>query len=540
MNLYIDHELRFSPSAELVKALKPLVTWNNPERERVARSGRSFAHVSPDWCALEQEDGNATARLPRGLLPQLQEAARLAGVVMKPIPRVTWDPTAPRIPLASLGVTLRDYQVEAVDLCVSRRQGVVVLPCGAGKTVTGAAFLLSLNQRAAVVTPSVDIAEQWVATIRRLKPDAIVRTVHGGEAWSDAPLVPGEIAVGVDDSLSTKRAEKILASAGALVTDETHRVASKTWRGIVALCPARWRIGLTATPERADGWNMLLPCLLGPVLLERSQQWLVSQGYLAQPTIYGILTGAEASATDYRTVTRCPGCHKEIEVNEGEVRLGIARCKKVVTIRRRRDVCGTPIPPGAEISKSFSVGRAGSRVAKDPDRLAQVVRVCEWAMGQDRDVLVLVPRLETVGRLQKELRALGVPAVGLTGAENRKVRKSALEAIGRREYRVLVATQLADEGLDLPRMDTLVNTSAGVAAGNAAQRVGRVCRPCGNDPLVFDFVDGGAAYARQWRARSLAYRKAYGAVAMPEKRPIRLADALARCTVKGTNMELFR
>lgn len=818
MDVIIDHELRFVPPKALVEALRQKVSWPNPERAALARRGVDYTRAPAEWCALEMAPGDATARLPRGLLPQLQAAAQAAGVPIRWVPRVVWDSTAQRVPLPELRVQLRDYQEEAVDLCVERRQGVVVLPCGcltgdaeivvnragkafrssladlvfgfnsqngrrwdpsiptriqsvnadgmrrldevvrafptgtkevfrvtlengqaikatadhrfltpdgwrrlheltpgrvvmvvetgrksktgpdqrergerkkyvrragmlhhpyatswissrsrdrgmtfslvpehrlvmeaalngmalaefvkrikagdieglrfldprvydvhhrdrntenndlsnlevldskehqrvhgtaetgknchpfarperiksiepagmeqtydltmkapeanyvangfvvhnSGKTLTGSALLLSLNQRSAVVTPSVDIAEQWVSTLRRLRPEALIRVVHGGVSWSGAPLAPGEIAVGVDDSLAQEAARPLLRSAGLLITDETHRVASKTWRGIVACCPARWRIGFTATPERADGWDMLLPCLLGPVLLERSQQWLVGRGYLAQPTVYPVATGTASASTDYRYTVTCPRCRKESEVDPAKVRTGMVRCAKVVWVaKRRRDTCGQAFPADIEVSRAFSVGRAGSRVAGDPERLELVRRICAWAMPRDRDVLVLVPRVALVPKLVKLLVADGVPAVGLTGSEPRKGRAAALAALGRREYRVLVATQLADEGLDLPRLDTLVNTSAGVAAGNAAQRVGRVCRPCGNAPLVFDFVDGGDNYARQWRARSLAYRKAYGEVAVADKKPLALTDALSRCEVKGEPGRLF-
>lgn len=816
MDVFIDHELRFRPPSALLEPLRKLVTWPNPERAIVAQSGRPYHHVPAEWCALDIVAGDAQARLPRGLLPQLRDAAKAANVGVRWVPRVTFDPGAQEVPLSGLVGTLRDYQIEAVQSAKQQRQGVVVLPCGcltgdaeivvnragkafrssladlvrgfngqnrgqkwdpsipiriqavdadgmrrldevvrafptgtkevfrvvlhngqtikatadhrfltpdgwrrlhelapdrvvmvvetgrksktgldqrehgerkkyvrkggmlhhpystswtssrsrdrgmkfalvpehrlvveaalngmalaefiarikagnidglkfldpgvydvhhidrntennelsnlevlkksehqrvhataetgkhchpfarperiksiesagmeqtydltmkapeanyvangfvvhnSGKTVTGCAFVIHLNQRAVVVVPSVDICEQWVRTLRRLRPGVKVRAVHGGEDWSDTPLTPGEIAVGVDDSLV--KAGKLLASAGVLVTDETHRVASKTWRAIVAQCPARWRIGFTATPERADGWGLLLPCLLGPVLLERSQRWLVEQGYLAQPTIYAVATGTEALATDYRTTTTCPRCKKEIEVDETRVRLGFVRCEKVVMVRKRRDVCGGAIPVDAVIERTFSVGRAGSRVASSQERLSLVRQVCRWSVDRDRDVLVLVPRVSVVGGLVKQLVADGIPAVGLTGAENRKVRAAALEALGQRRYRVLVATQLADEGLDLPRMDTLVNTSAGKAAGNAAQRVGRVCRPEGNPPLVFDFVDGGSAYMRQWQARSRAYRRAYGEISVPEKKPIPLREVLVRCEVKGEPGRMF-
>lgn len=411
-----------------------------------------------------------------------------------------------------------------------------------GKTCTGAVILLHLNQRSVVVAPSIAIADQWVETLRRIKPDVQIREVHGSTTWTDTPLGPTEIAVGVDDSLAQPRARRILASAGVLITDETHRVASKTWQAIVTACSARWRIGLTATPERVDGWHVLLPCLLGPVLLQREQQWLVQRGYLAQPTIFPIDTGVESTGSDFVRRITCAGCKRPFPVKpEDEIkqRVGLLRCPNKVKIGKRYDVCGKPVPPLAQVEQTFNVGKAGSRVAANPDRMEKVRTICSWAMDHDRDVLVLTPRVSAVATIVKALQEVGVPAVGLTGPESRSTRTRVLGEVRRRVYRVLVATQLADEGLDLPRMDTLVNTSAGKAAGNAAQRVGRVCRPDGNMPLVFDFVDGGAAYTRQWQARRTAYRKAYGEVALPVKKPIPLRDALAQCEVKGEPGRMF-
>lgn len=817
--MIINHELRFSPPAALLEPLRRRVSWPNPERALVARRGRPYHHIPAEWCALEYSPGNAQARLPRGLLAQLREAARETGVPITWKPRVTWDRDAARIPLAELGAPLRDYQAESVQACADNLQGVVVLPCGcltgdteivvnrggkafrstlsdlvykfngggrwsrrtptriqsvdsdgmrrldevvcafptgrkevfkvtlddgksikassdhrfltasgwkrlhelsagdevmvvevgrkkksgpdqrergerkkykrksgmhhhpfatkwrstrasdrgcefalvpehrlvaearlngisldslvsriksgrvdglkfldpvrfdvhhidrntennepsnleildsvehqrahghsdngkhchpfatperiasiasvgehetfdltmkakeanyvangfvvhnSGKTYTGAAMLLHINQRSVVVTPSIAIADQWVETLRRIKPDAKIREVHGSTTWLDAPLAPGEIAVGVDDSLAQPKARQILASAGVLVTDETHRVASKTWRSIVSACPARWRIGFTATPERADGWDVLLPCLLGPVLLQREQQWLVQRGYLAQPTIFPIDTGVEVSSTDYARSVACAACKRPLALkaeDETKLRVGLLKCSNKVKVGKRYDVCNGKFAPGTPVERTFSVGKAGSRVAADPERVEKVRAICAWAMTRDRDVLVLTPRVRAVAGIVKALQADGVAAVGLTGSENRGTRTRVLAEVRRRVHRVLVATQLADEGLDLPRMDTLINTSAGKAAGNAAQRVGRVCRPDGNEPLVFDFVDGGDAFRRQWQARSLAYRRSYGEIAVPSRKPIPLRDVLAMLSPGGTPESMFK
>ncbi|WP_333729458.1 DEAD/DEAH box helicase family protein, partial [Listeria monocytogenes] len=58
--------------------------------------------------------------------------------------RVTYDPAAQIVPLERLSGTLRDYQIEAVEVCAQKRQGIVVLACGGGKTRVGSALVIYL------------------------------------------------------------------------------------------------------------------------------------------------------------------------------------------------------------------------------------------------------------------------------------------------------------------------------------------------------------------------------------------------------------
>jgi superfamily II DNA or RNA helicase len=72
---------------------------------------------------------------------------------------------------------------------------------------------------------------------------------------------------------------------------------------------------------------------------------------------------------------------------------------------------------------------------------------------------------------------------------------------------VIIATQLADEGLDVPNLDCLILASGGRAAGRAIQRAGRIMRIADDKqkPIIFDLVDGGP-FKSQWRSRATAYK----------------------------------
>jgi superfamily II DNA or RNA helicase len=105
------------------------------------------------------------------------------------------------------------------------------------------------------------------------------------------------------------------------------------------------------------------------------------------------------------------------------------------------------------------------------------------------------------------LQAVGVGSAAVHGRLPAKVRAALLDAVGNGLTPVLIATQLADEGLDLPRLDTLI---LGVPQRNAArleQRVGRIARPAPGKlgAIVYDLCDGGNA-ERLWYQRRKVYR----------------------------------
>ena len=137
-----------------------------------------------------------------------------------------------------------------------------------------------------------------------------------------------------------------------------------------------------------------------------------------------------------------------------------------------------------------------------------IVDLIMEAVEDERTSLVLVPRVKFAKRLAEMLRARGADAVAVTGQMNKSTRERSLQKLRNNRLQVIVATQLADEGLDVPNVDFLLNASAGRSAGRAVQRVGRAMRvaPGKRAPVVVEIVDNGGMYQRQWQARAFAYK----------------------------------
>lgn len=152
------------------------------------------------------------------------------------------------------------------------------------------------------------------------------------------------------------------------------------------------------------------------------------------------------------------------------------------------------------------MGSAITALGKDEGRQQLIVDLATKGAEQGRTSLVLVPRVKLAHNMATRLRGAGLNAAAVTGQVDKRTRADRLRHLRNGQLQVLVATQLADEGLDVPNLDLLINASAGRAAGRAIQRVGRAMRPSPNKPtpVVVEVVDG-TPFRSQWGARQRAY-----------------------------------
>jgi superfamily II DNA or RNA helicase len=141
---------------------------------------------------------------------------------------------------------------------------------------------------------------------------------------------------------------------------------------------------------------------------------------------------------------------------------------------------------------------------ENPARNAAVVETALMEIGRGQSVLVLVAEIEQ-GERFAALIPDSIVAHSKMGA---KKRKAAIDAFRDGTLRCLIATSLADEGLDVPRASVLILATAGRSGAKLEQRTGRVMRPHEGKGvgLVYDFADAGASMAR---SQGLARRRVY-------------------------------
>lgn len=405
--------------------------------------------ATPEELCLIDRDAAGRLVFPRGAAAVVRDAVASAGR------QVAFDDRRVRHePVGfELALSLRDYQEEAVRALVRHTQGTAVLPCGAGKTVIGAGVIARVRQPALVLVHTHDLLEQWRATLRDalgVEPGVIA----GGGA---APDVVTVATVQTLVNLAPAALAELGARFGTLIVDECHHVPASTFRDVVAAMPAFYRFGLTATPERGDGLTPLLDLALGAPVFQVEHARLVEAGHLIVPEIVAVSTGVTSDA----------GSHTELV----------------------------------------------ARLVRDADRNALLLRLITEATFNRHATLVLSARVEHCERLARQLCEDDVAAAALTSRTPKAQRAAILEAFRAGELAAVCATSLADEGLDVSRLERLILATPARAEGRTIQRLGRLMRPHPGKrtPVLYDLVDDHPIARRQHAARRRAYRKVLGA-----------------------------
>src|SRR5205807_3773350 len=186
---------------------------------------------------------------------------------------------------------VRDYQRDAADIFyaggdVRGGSGVIVLPCGAGKTIVGLAAMALMQRSTLILTTSITAVKQWHREIidkTHLGEDAIAE--YTGESKQIAPVTIATYQI------LTHRADKKeefphfklfdQRDWGLIIYDEVHLLPAPVFR-VTAQIQARRRLGLTATLIREDGREEDVFSLIGPKKYDVPWRELESRGWIAE------------------------------------------------------------------------------------------------------------------------------------------------------------------------------------------------------------------------------------------------------------------
>jgi DNA excision repair protein ERCC-3 len=324
-------------------------------------------------------------------------------------------------------LTLYPYQRGAASSFIaSGSHGVVVLPCGAGKTVVAMAVLADVRTTALVVTSGREAASQWRREIlakMTLSPAEI--SLYHSEERAVAPVTITTYSMlsrkGGDGPTGYIHFDRLAREPfGLIIYDEVHLLPAPVFR-LTAELQARRRLGLTATLVREDGRAGDVFALVGPKRYDVPWRELEASGHIAQATCF-------------------------------EVRLDLE--------------------PELRPAYDAAEAREQTRIAAtNPRKLGALARLAERHAG-DR-LLVLGTYLEP---LQRAGEILGAPVI--TGETPYAEREASYAAFRRGEIRRLVLSRVGNFAIDLPDANVLIQLSGTMGSRQEeAQRLGRVLRP---------------------------------------------------------------
>lgn len=335
------------------------------------------------------------------------------------------------------------------------RRGVVVKPTGTGKTEVALTIIARHQASTLIVAPLRDLMYQWQRRIRQgLGFDAGVLGDGRREIWP--------ITVTTYDSAWIHMKE-IGNRFRLIVYDEAHHLPGATLHESALDCLSPMRLGLTATPERADGRDRMLAHLIGPFVFEER------------------IPQARGTTLAYYSIVRVPIYLNEAEQAEFD---GHSRRIRAYIARRRReerdfDWKEDLVKVSRTDPEAKEILRCYRRKLGIVNRSAEKLRVLE-------DILRLHPAEQCVVFTASNRMALDVSArfliPALTAHSDKQERNAVLDGFARGTLRALVACEVLNEGWDAPAVKVGVVLGGERGAREAVQRLGRLVRKSGNRP----------------------------------------------------------
>ncbi len=153
----------------------------------------------------------------------------------------------------------RPYQERVIRLALANDGGVIVAPTGSGKTTMGIELAARLGQRCLILVKSKDLAKQWQAAIKQFT-GLDCGLIGGGKNTEGEQFTVGLVQslVKLDGALDY----------GLVICDECHNIPAAQAYKVINQQSAKYRYGLSATPQRRDNLEMMIHAALGDVIAE--------------------------------------------------------------------------------------------------------------------------------------------------------------------------------------------------------------------------------------------------------------------------------
>jgi len=338
-----------------------------------------------------------------------------------------------------------DYQLDAMEKMILDQRGIAAIATNGGKTEIACLISACLRVPTLFCVPGKELLHQ---TQRRFAtrlqvPQGQIGIIGDGK-FELNPWITVSTVASLFQRLTKKHEPTwdLLTSTDLLFLDECHKAGSDSWYQVAKACDAFFRFGLSGTPlKRTDGADMRLLAVTGPVLVEIRNKHLIERGISS-----------------------------EVEV-------------QMLSIRK------PTIPKGVLYPEAYKTG-----IVANVYRNRAAAVMADKFVRKGKSVVVLVKEIAHGWELDKRLWTFKQRSFlthqFINGTMDSDVRQKALRDFENGDLKVLIATSILDEGVDIPNIDVLIMAGGGKSSIKTLQRVGRGIRLGGSGKLiVVDFAD---------------------------------------------------
>ncbi len=377
---------------------------------------------------------------------------------------------------------LRHYQRTAIDAWLAaKRRGVVVLPTGAGKSYVALKCMIACQRSTLILAPTIDLVHQWVSDISQRLNRPIGQYGGGEKDLQDITVATYDSGILFMPWYGNR--------FGLLICDECHHLPAGVTSTVADASIAPFRLGLTATPERADGMHVLLDDLIGPEvhrshIAELEGNFLAN--YQAEVLEVALDPDEQAAYTEnrqtYIAFVRKAGIN--FSAPDGWQRFISAAARD---------------PQGREAMRCYREQKRLSRASRAKLRAVWEL-LCDHAGER---AIVFTEDNDTAYEIGRRF-ILPVLTHHTKGSE----RKHMLAQFRSGAWPVLVTSKVLNEGVDVPEAAIGIIVSGSGSVREHVQRLGRLLRPgAGKVAMLYEIISANTAeaYTSQRRRSHVAF-----------------------------------
>ena len=331
---------------------------------------------------------------------------------------------------------LRDYQEDTVAKAIKATRGILCISVGGGKTEIALAIMHTLNLKSIFIVNSIDLLNQTAERIQRTIPSACVQVIGEGKQWK---LGEGDPWLYVATMQTLFKKPELIKGIkfDVKISDECHGVAAKTWKKVMDSIDAYYSYGLSGSfdleYEDPIRYREITGSTGKPIVTITTSE-LVWQGHLVKPkiTMLQYYNQYTSTTSNYNTA-----------IEKGIVKSEILNKKIIPKLIRKLD----------------------------GNKLMILVRLIQH--GHD---------------IVKTLTKMGINCAYVNGANSGDQRTDAIQKLRTGQINVLVASNIFNQGVDIPEIDAILNLGCDKSYKGVFQKLGRGLR-LSNGKDVLQYFD---------------------------------------------------